>query len=81
MVLLGLSPAFSFSSSSAFSHVLQFPAHQRSWMYLFIGLYCTLLVTAEILLREGGVIPSPPRQFIVSMYYLNTISILLCAIL
>jgi len=81
IVLLGTEPRFQlFLVVCIFLMFYKFPAHQRSWMYLFIGLYCALLVTAEILFREGGVIPSLPRQFIVSIYYLNSISVLLCAI-
>jgi signal transduction histidine kinase/CheY-like chemotaxis protein len=57
----------------------KFPVAQRPWMYLFIGLYSVTMIALEILFREGGVIDLP-RQFIVQLYYFNTVGLILCAI-
>jgi signal transduction histidine kinase/CheY-like chemotaxis protein len=58
----------------------KFPAAQRPWMYLFVGLYGICMIAVEFLFREGGLIAALPHELIVQLYYVFTIGLILCAI-
>jgi signal transduction histidine kinase/CheY-like chemotaxis protein len=80
-VLLGAEPRFHLGFVVCiFLMFYKFPANQRSWMYLLIGLYSVSFIAVEVFFREGGMIGDTPQQFIVWQYYLNTFGVLLWAL-
>jgi signal transduction histidine kinase/CheY-like chemotaxis protein len=79
--LLGAEPRIHlFLIVCIFLMFFKFPAGQRPWMYLFIGLYGICMIALEFLFREGGLIAGLPGGLMVQLYYAFTIGLILCAI-
>jgi adenylate cyclase len=57
-----------------------FPPREKFWMYLLIGVFSLCFIGVELFCPRDGLLTGMPEQYMLLLYYNNTIGVLFCAL-